>query len=241
MYIESGNDGLLIDAGLSERELSSRLAAIGRSAKDLKGVFLTHEHSDHVRGVGALARKHKIPVFSTEGTYRKIKDSAGELPDWRPFKQEDGVTVGGLRVESYPTEHDAEEPVAFVVLRGSLKLGHATDLGKVTPIVRERLSRSQALLVESNHDIDMLDAGPYPWPLKQRIKSDVGHLSNEACADLLSHLNHDLLQHVVLMHLSETNNHRDIAHITAAQALGGNAAKMILACQDRPTPLITIH
>ena len=241
VYIESGEYRILIDAGLSEKELAARLLLIGRAPGDLHGVFLTHEHSDHIRGAGTLARKYKIPVFSTEGTYNEMKHAVGRIPDWHSFQQEDEIRVGDLCVEPYPTEHDAAESVAFVVRQGSLKLGHATDLGKVTPLVRERLSGASALLVESNHDIDMLHAGPYPWALKQRIKSDVGHLSNEACAELLSFVNHDRLQFVVLMHLSETNNHPDIAQVTAAQALQAGVATMILARQDSPTQLLTIH
>lgn len=170
-----------------------------------------------------------------------MKRVVGRIPDWYSFQREDDIRVGDFCIEPYPTEHDAEASVAFVVRQGLLKLGHATDLGKVTPLVRERLGGADALLVESNHDIDMLHAGPYPWPLKQRIKSDVGHLSNEACADLLLSVNHDRLQFVVLMHLSETNNHPDIAQVTAAQALQAGAVKMILAQQDSPTHLLTIH
>ena len=241
IYIESGEYRILIDAGLSEKEIAARLLLIGRAPEDLHGVFLTHEHSDHVRGAGTLARKYKIPVFSTEGTYNNMKPAVGRIPDWHSFKQEDEILVGDLRIESYPTEHDAEESVAFVVRHGNLKLGHATDLGTVTPMVREKLSGADALLVESNHDIDMLHAGPYPWPLKQRIKSDVGHLSNEACAELLSFVNHDRLQLVVLMHLSETNNHPDIAQVTADQALQTKPVRTILARQDSPTELLMIH
>jgi phosphoribosyl 1,2-cyclic phosphodiesterase len=229
----------LIDAGLSEKEISARLLAIGKTPKDLHGVFLTHEHTDHVRGAGTLARKYKIPVFSTQGTYNKMKHVVGRIPDWYAFKREDEVLMGDLRIEPYPTEHDAEESVAFVVRKGALKLGHATDLGRVTPLVREKLGGSDVLLVESNHDVDMLHAGPYPWPLKQRIKSDIGHLSNESCAELLSFVKHDRLQLVVLMHLSETNNHPDIAQVTVGQAAG--AVKMILAQQHCPTQLIQIH
>lgn len=239
IYVESGDYRVLIDAGLSEKEISARLLLIGRSPKDLHGVFLTHEHADHVKGAGTLARKHKIPVFSTEGTYKKMRHTVGKIPDWYAFKREDEVLMGDLRIEPYPTEHDAEESVAFVVRKGASKLGHAADLGRVTPLVREKLGGSDVLLVESNHDVDMLHAGPYPWALKQRIKSDVGHLSNEACAELLSFLKHDRLQLIVLMHLSETNNHPDIAQVTAAQAAG--AVKMILARQHCPTQLIRIH
>lgn len=221
--------------------LALRLQAIGRSPADLHAVFVTHEHSDHVKGVGALARKHKIPIFSTEGTFRGMGKAAGRLPDWYGIPSEGETAVGDLRVESYPTVHDAEQPVAFVVRAGNVKVGHATDLGIVTPMVREKLRDADALLIESNHDIDMLEAGPYPWPLKQRIKGERGHLSNEACADLLGSVIHDRLRLVVLMHLSQTNNLPDIAHITAGAVLKGHSARMVLAPQHESTPLMSLQ
>jgi len=240
LFIESGDTRILIDAGLSERALAARLRSIGRDPGDLDAVFLTHEHSDHVRGVGPLARKHRVPVYSTCGTFKRIKHGAGRLPEWFPLTSGTEVVIGGLRLEPYSTEHDAEESVAFVIRSGSRKLGHATDLGVVTPLVRERLQGCAALLVEANHDPGMLAAGPYPWPLKRRIEGGLGHLSNEACADLLESVRHDRLRFVVLMHLSETNNLPEIARLTAARALADSSAQMLLARQDVPTPLLEI-
>lgn len=230
----------MLDAGLSLRELTARMAFIGRSPEDLDALFITHEHSDHVRGVGSLVRKHNIPLYSTQGTYKRIKDKAGRIPVWNPIRDEEPVNVGELSVEPYSTVHDAEESVAFVLRNGSLKLGHATDLGKVTARVREKLRCSDTLLVEANHDPDMLDAGPYPWPVKQRIKSDVGHLSNEACADLLASVSHADLRRVVLMHLSQSNNHPDIAYAAVRQALDPERTEVLLSHQDRPTELIQV-
>ena len=242
-YIETDGHKILLDAGLSEKKLSVRLASIGREAKDLDAVFVTHEHSDHVSGVGPLVRKHNIPLFTTEGTLIKIQSRIGRIPVWAPIRSEEPVAIGDMLVEPYATPHDAEEPVAFVIRCGNTKIGHATDLGIVTPFVREKLKQSTALLVEANHNIEMLEVGPYPWPLKQRIKSDVGHLSNEACGELLAHANHDGLQLVVLMHLSETNNLAELATLTAKQALGERASEIqtVLAKQDRPTELFSIN
>ncbi|MFQ5450982.1 MAG: MBL fold metallo-hydrolase [Nitrospinaceae bacterium] len=240
LYVEANGTKILLDAGLSAKHLTARLASIGRQPGDLDAVFLTHEHSDHVRGVGPLVRKHNLPLFSTEGTYKRIRHAAGRIPAWTPIRAEEPVTLGGLVLEPYSTPHDAEESVAFVIRHGPIKLGHVTDLGCVTPRVKEKLAKSDALLLEANHDIQMLEAGPYPWPLKQRIKSELGHLSNEACGDLLAAVAHSRLRLVVLMHLSETNNHPDIADITARQALGESRAQLILARQDQPTKLIPL-
>ncbi len=240
VYIEAGDSAILLDAGLSEKKLSARLALIGREAKDLDAVFVTHEHSDHVSGLGPIVRKHQIPLYTTEGTMRKISHRAGRLPAWHPIRSEEPVTIGALSVEPYATPHDAEESVAFIIRDENAKLGHATDLGCVTPFVREKLRHCTALLMEANHDIDMLNAGPYSWPLKQRIKSELGHLSNESCGELLADVTHSGLRSVVLMHLSETNNHPEIAAITARQALGDSTARLILAKQNQPSELLSI-
>lgn len=205
----------------------------------MDAVFLTHEHSDHVKGIGPLTRKHRLPVYSTEGTHKATEKE--NIPDRRVMQPSNRVMIGDLAVEAYSTPHDAAQPVAFIVTHGKRKLGHATDLGMATPLVREKLQRADALLLEANHDVEMLNASAYPWPLKQRIKSDLGHLSNEACAELLSSVNHDGLQTVVLMHLSESNNLPEIAELTARQALRNGSAKMILARQDRPTELLAIR
>lgn len=241
-YIETDSHKILLDAGLSEKKLSARLASIGREAKDLDAVFVTHEHSDHVKGIGPLVRKHNIPLYTTEGTLRKIKSRIGRIPFWAPIRSEEPMPIGDMVVEPYATPHDAEESVAFVIRCGNIKIGHATDLGTVTPFVREKLKKSTALLVEANHDINMLEVGPYPWPLKQRIKSAVGHLSNEACGELLASASHEGLRLVVLMHLSETNNLAELATLTAEQALGERASeiKKVLAEQDKPTELLSV-
>jgi phosphoribosyl 1,2-cyclic phosphodiesterase len=230
----------LLDAGLSFRELTMRMAQVGADFSSLDAVFVTHEHSDHWKGLGPLARKTKATVYSTEGTLRGIQDRVGKLPHWKPLKAGRPQIVGDLLIEPYATPHDARESVAFAVHCGDKKIGHAADLGTINSTVVDHLRGSDALLVESNHDVDMLMAGPYTWPLKQRIKSLVGHLSNEVCGELLAKVVHSKLQAAVLMHLSETNNCVDIAEITARQALGSYPAEMVVARQDRATPFITI-
>ena len=240
VYIEADGKRILIDAGLSEKKLSQRIANIDRSLSGLDAVFATHEHSDHIRGIGPLLRKHQLQLFTTEGTYKRAAPSMGKLPGFTPIRAGQPVEFGELVVEPYATPHDAEESVAFVIHYRGLRLGLATDLGRVTPEVTNKLQNLDALLIEANHDVDMLDAGPYPWVTKRRIKSDVGHLSNEACGELLSSVKHSGLRLVVLMHMSETNNHPELARITAQQALGEDSPKMIIAEQNHPTPLMAL-
>ena len=240
VYIEADGKRILIDAGLSEKKLSQRMAHIDRSLNGLDAVFATHEHTDHIRGMGPLLRKHQLSLYTTEGTYKRACHSLGKLPGFTPIRAGQPVEFGELIVEPYATPHDAEESVAFVIHYRGLRLGIATDLGKVTAEVTSKLQKLDALLIESNHDVDMLDAGPYPWVTKRRIKSDVGHLSNEACGEILSSVKHSGLRLIVLMHMSETNNHPELARITAHQALGQDTPEMIIAEQNHPTLLMSL-
>ncbi len=240
LYIETENSRILIDAGLSAKKLGERMAVLGRDPQDIDAVFLTHEHSDHVGGVGPLLRKHNLTLHATEGTFQKIQKRAGRIPGWRRIRADEPVTIGDLSVEPYATPHDAEEPVAFVVRQGDRKLGLATDLGSAAPAVREKLKRADVLLLEANHDVDLLSQGPYPWSLKQRILSDVGHLSNQASGELLASVVHRGLKKVVLMHLSETNNRPELARAAAQQALGTHSAEIVFARQHVPTGWIGV-
>lgn len=239
IYLESDAAKIIIDSGLSVRELRRRLLTIGRTPEELDAVFLTHEHSDHIGGVGPLVRKHGIPLYATEGTVQ-AGEKLGDIPVFNPIRAGETVRVDGMEIEPYATSHDAQESVAFVVRCQGRKLGHATDMGTVTHEVREKLKGSHVLLVESNHDVEILDVGPYPWSVKRRIKSELGHLSNEACGDLLAAVSHEHLERVLLMHLSQTNNHPEIARITAVQALGSCTPHLDLARQDQATELIAV-
>ena len=216
------------------------MAQIDRSFTGIDAVFATHEHSDHIRGIGPLLRKYEVPFYTTEGTWQRSQHTIGKIDTYNIIRASEPVNLGEISVEPYSTPHDAEESVAFVIRYQGKSLGIATDLGRVTTEVKKALRNLDALLVEANHDISMLEAGPYPWMTKKRIKSGVGHLSNEDCGELLASVNHFGLKLVVLMHMSETNNHPELAKITALQALGESLPKLILAQQNHPTELLSV-
>ena len=224
---------------MSVKELGRRLKSINRAPEELDAVFITHEHSDHIGGVGPLVRKYSIPLYATNGTIQ-AGHKLGNIPIFNPIRSGETVQLEDLEIEPYSTSHDAQESVAYVIRCQNRKLGHATDMGVATHEVREVLKNSHVLLVESNHDVEMLDFGPYSWTLKKRIKSDRGHLSNEACGELLATIKHKHLRRVILMHLSQTNNHPEIAHVTALQALGNLTPILSLANQDQPMELTEV-
>ena len=241
LWIESCGEAVLIDAGVSCRQVNLRAAGAGLDIGRLRALVLSHEHGDHLSGARVLTRKHGLHVYATEGTARAWLDAGGEatsgLTHLRP-----GVTerIGVFRITPFSTSHDVADPVMFRVENGSgQSLGLATDLGIVTRLVEDRLSGCQALVLESNHDPEMLIEGPYPWPLKQRIGSRVGHLSNGQAAELLSRLCHPGLERVVLAHLSETNNRPELA-LAAARPVLPERVALSVAEQNRPTPVFQI-
>jgi phosphoribosyl 1,2-cyclic phosphodiesterase len=235
--VECDGCRLLIDAGLSGKETEKRLAAIGLRGEDLHAILVTHEHHDHVGGIGPLARRYDLPVHIDEKT-------CAALPKLGPINSLHHFTVGGsfscrdLLISSFSTTHDAVNPVGFVIHSREGKIGFATDLGMSTRLVVEQLRECRVLVMEANHDDQMLQQGPYPWTLKQRIKSRHGHLSNHDSLSLLEQLAWSGLEAVFLAHLSEENNCPDIAqHAFQNQlARSGYGAQIILGCQHAVSP-----
>ncbi len=208
---------LLIDAGFSAKALCDRMQSVGVSADDLTAILISHEHSDHVKGVSVLARKYNIPVWLTRGTFKRLKDP--KLPEVEFIHPHGSFCLGDAKVSPFPIPHDAAEPCQFVVSDGSRRFAVATDMGFVTPYVREQLSGIDALLLESNYDGDMLKNGSYPYALRGRIDGRYGHLSNEQAADFARSLEHSGLQRLYLGHLSGNNNTPDCAYATVADRL----------------------
>lgn len=218
IYIGSENTHILVDAGISSKRIEEGLNEIGVKGSEINGIVITHEHSDHVRGLGILARKYEIPVYGTKETLEEIqgKKCLGE------YDQEllSGVcpdvefAVGDLNILPFSIDHDAANPVAYRIRHGRKHVAVATDIGHYDQSIIDHLQGLEALLIESNHDVNMLQAGPYPYYLKRRILGDHGHLSNENAGRLLNYLLHDRLKHIFLGHLSKENNYEALAYET---------------------------
>lgn len=218
IYTGTEKTGILIDAGISAKRIEQGLASIDRSMKDIQGIFISHEHSDHIKGLGVLSRKHQIPIYGTKGTIDAIKAcrSLGEMDEalFHVIHAEEAFEVGDLKIQPFSISHDAAEPVAYRVESDGKSAAVATDLGVYDERIVEHLQKLDVLLLEANHDIHMLQVGSYPYPLKQRILGNKGHLSNEAAGKLLCEVLHDDLKAVLLGHLSKENNYEALAYET---------------------------
>jgi len=297
--LSGGRTRILVDCGLSCRELFRRMRQVGEEPETLDAILITHEHSDHVGGVAMTARKLGIPVYFTEGTHRawmrwisprrqmtyaqwleQIRKQAAERqaeadvaeegdldegdvvgvaeasseaaepvepikakdPTWLPavefFQSGEPFKIGDISISPFTIPHDAADPVGFVFQADGVRIGFATDLGYIPPNVKAQLKGLDLLLLESNHDLEMLRDGPYPWAVKQRVMSRVGHLSNEATAEFLEKGYDGQAAYVILAHLSESNNLPELARVTAERALIGRASlmanRLLLAVQNEP-------
>lgn len=231
---------VLVDAGLSVRELTRRLSLIGHQTDRLSAVIVTHEHSDHVCGLARLSRRFKIPVFATWLTAPHL-DFGEHQPALETFQAGARFTVGDIEIQSFTLPHDAVDPVGFCLQAQGVKIGIVTDLGYVTDSVRFHLRGAQMLLLESNHDLDMLKVGPYPWSVKQRVMGRMGHLSNDGMCDFLLRDLDSSISHLMLGHLSEHNNHPEIVRVMALQALErrGLNPPLAIATQKQPTDVFS--
>jgi phosphoribosyl 1,2-cyclic phosphodiesterase len=229
---------LLIDAGLSCRETYARLAAIGEPVDGLDAVVVSHEHTDHIYGLQVLARDGKLPIYISPPTRDAVCWDT-RIQSFEHFAASEKFSIGDIEVTPFPIPHDAVDPVAFTFDTQGIRISLVTDLGYVPEVVKQRVKGCHCLIFESNHDLDMLKVGPYPWYVKQRVMSRHGHLSNNATAAFLAEDFDGRAQVLVLAHLSETNNHPEIARLSAEQALAqrtrGEGAALHLASQTTPT------
>ena len=228
--VEAGSTRIMLDCGFSETRFRQRLAQRELEPSQIDAILVTHEHSDHINGVGAVARKHGIPVYMTRGTAAQEKH--GNLTQLHFIDVHDCFSIGDLQIQAYPVPHDAREPVQFVFSDGDVRLGILTDVGSPTQHIVESLNGCDALILECNHDVDMLAKGPYPSYLKQRVGGNYGHLSNAQAGSLLASLDTSSLQHIVAAHISDKNNTEELACEALAQALGCSENEIILAEQE---------
>jgi phosphoribosyl 1,2-cyclic phosphodiesterase len=224
----AGTRRVLIDCGFSLRELESRLSRAGLACTDLDGIFVTHEHGDHIGCALTLARRHQLPLWMSRGTWRAI--GAPELPGLLQFAR-DGqtISIGSLQLMPYTVAHDAQEPLQLRCSDGARHLGVLTDAGSITPHLLAHLRHCDALLLECNHDRELLAASSYPASLKARVGGRLGHLANDTAAQILAACWHGGVQHLVAAHLSERNNTPKLARAALASVCGIDAAKIVVA------------
>jgi phosphoribosyl 1,2-cyclic phosphodiesterase len=232
IYVSGGSTSILIDAGLSGIEIERRLNSKGLYPEDLDAILVSHEHTDHIQGVGVLSRRFNLPVYMNPKTENAALSQLGAVRVIKNFECGSPFMIKDLSIHPFSISHDAKDPSGFTVNQNGTKIGIATDLGIATSMVKEHLKGCSLLILEANHDEDMLINGPYPWPIKQRIKSRAGHLSNEASKNLLKELQHDRLEYVMLAHLSQTNNTPQKALSEVSRAITRCNAQLDVAVQD---------
>ena len=242
-YLETGNARILVDAGLSGIEIERRLGAVGVMAQSLDAIVVTHEHSDHIKGVGVMARRFKLPIYVNSQTLKSGEKALGKLPAVVPIQTGETLKIKNLSVETFTKCHDAADPMGLVLSSNGVRIGLVTDMGRSTRLAEDRLKACTALILEFNYDPTMLSEGPYPLFLKQRINSREGHLSNEQAGELLETVSHGDLKWVVLAHLSETNNDPAKALHAARTVLnrcGLKQTRVLIGQQDEASSFVEI-
>lgn len=218
IYLGSEQTHLLIDTGISKKRIDEGLCELGIKGEELSGILVTHEHSDHIQGLGVFSRKYGVPIYATRGTIAGIKDckNLGKLDDelFHEVMLDQQFSVGDIKIKPFAISHDANEPSGFRMENDDKVVAIATDLGKYDDYIIENLKNLNAIVLEANHDVHMVEVGPYPYYLKQRVLSNRGHLSNELTGRLLCNILHDKLKYIMLGHLSKENNYDELARET---------------------------
>ena len=249
IYVGSQNTNILIDAGVSAKRIENGLNEIDILPDSIEGILITHEHSDHISGLGILARRYHIPIYATYETVLALQTikslGAVEQELYHYIKPDEAFSINDIKVEPFSTSHDASNPVCYTMLSEGHKIGFATDLGTYDDYILSKLEGSDLLFIESNHDVNMLMVGKYPYYLKQRILGNQGHLSNDTSADLISKLIHPGLKSVLLAHLSKENNYEELAYETVCCELNRRgcdfpAEKVSVAHREQPSRLVMI-
>ncbi|MFJ7828160.1 MBL fold metallo-hydrolase [Psychrobacillus sp. NPDC096623] len=221
IYVENDEHSFLVDVGLSGKKMDQLFQEIDRDIKKLSGIFITHEHSDHIKGLGVLARKYGVPIFANEKTWTAMDHLIGNVPlDQRfQFDMETVKSFGSIDIQSFAVSHDAADPMFYIFHENDRKLVLITDTGYVSDRMKGLIKGADSFVFESNHDVSMLQMGRYPWSVKRRILSDVGHVSNEDAAVAMSEVIDVKNTNIYLSHLSKDNNMKDLARMSVAQTL----------------------
>ncbi|RUL49437.1 MBL fold metallo-hydrolase [Lysinibacillus antri] len=248
IYVENDDHAFLVDVGLSGKKMEQLFAKIGRDMKNLSGILVSHEHSDHIKGLGVVARKYKVPIFANEKTWQAMDGLIGNVPtDLRfNFNMETVQSFGSLNIESFAVSHDAADPMFYAFHENDRKLVVITDTGYVSDRMKGIIRGADSFVFESNHDIGMLQMGRYPWSVKRRILSDVGHVSNEDAAVAMSEVVFEKPTQIYLSHLSKDNNMKDLARMSVTQTLqscgiiAGEYVHLHDTDAEEPTMLVTV-
>jgi phosphoribosyl 1,2-cyclic phosphodiesterase len=241
--LQCNGAAILVDAGLSGKQMIEKLGVAGLDPESLKGILVSHGHVDHIRGVGVLSRKYRLPVLMNRATWTAVQATVGRVHSLEYFETGRIFEFAGYRIHPFSVPHDCADPVGFRISLGSARVGIATDLGATTGLVTSLLTGLHCVILESNHDPQMLRDGPYPWELKQRIRSRLGHLSNDESAQLLGRIFTDELQAVILAHMSQTNNRVELALECARSSLReflAHSGKLFCALQDEVGPTVEL-
>ena len=249
IFIASDNAKVLIDAGLAGKKIDEALKHIGEESSSIDGIFITHEHIDHIKGVGVLSRKYDIPIYANDNTWAVMEKNIGKIKEHniRIMDRRSSITINDLEIRSFNIPHDAIAPVGYTVSYAGKNASVVTDFGVFTEEIRDNIIDSDIILLESNHDVNMLRMGPYPYKLKLRVLGENGHLSNEDCGSaIVSLLKNDKKKQIVLGHLSGTNNHPDLAYQTVVDVLSANGIRpgddviLQLASRHNPSEIILL-
>lgn len=248
IYIENDQHAFLVDVGLSARKMEKQFSMIGRDIKKLTGIFITHEHSDHIKGLGAVARKYGVPIYANRKTWEAMNGNVGEIPTGQRFQfdMETVKSFGSMDVQSFAVSHDAVDPMFYIFHENGRKLVLITDTGYVSDRMKGLIKGADSFVFESNHDVSMLQMGRYPWSVKRRILSDVGHVSNEDAAVAMSEVVEQKETRIYLSHLSKDNNMKDLARLSVSQTLQscgimpGEFVHLFDTDAEKPTELVMV-
>lgn len=248
VFLKAGNTRLLMDAGVSAKRIIEALLSIGENPCDLSAILISHEHSDHIKGAGILSRKFDIPIYANEGTWCLMEREIGpvSLKNKRCFCTGREFLINDLCIKTFPIPHDASEPVGFNFFAENRKITVATDIGHVSKALLESIDKSDLLMLEANHDVEMLMTGSYPWWLKKRILSDEGHLSNEMAGKVIAYMAERGTRSFLLGHLSKENNFPELAYQTVYNELyerkitAGSDVMLDVALRDRVGNIIEL-